>query len=148
MLNRYIQVLMTKIGIVIGILITIWLGYSLPIGVVARGTALFFGLCASTFLPAYTFALYWKKATKTGIISGILSGFCISAFWIVFVQGKEAKALGLCKIIFNKDVLLSAPWNNINVIVIALPLTFIITLLISLFTKKYDEQHLNRCGFK
>ena len=42
-----------KIGIAIMVIFTIIVAYTLPPGFIARGTAIFFGLCAASFLPAY-----------------------------------------------------------------------------------------------
>jgi len=33
-------------------------------------------------LPAVA-ALYWKKATKQGVVSSMLTGFCVSVLWDV-----------------------------------------------------------------
>ena len=35
---------------------------------------------AAAGIPAFA-ALYWKKATKAGIISGMLAGFCVTILW-------------------------------------------------------------------
>ncbi len=57
------SILITRIGILVAVLIAVTLGYILPENIIARGTAIFFGLCAAAFLPMYTCALYWRGAT-------------------------------------------------------------------------------------
>ncbi len=126
----------TRIAISIGILFSIFLAYTLPPGIIARGTAIFFALCASSFLPAYIGGLYWRSATREGAISSVIFGFTTSLLYLAFIHAKEAKELGISKIIFGKDVLASFPWTVIDPIVIVLPASTIIFVVVSLFTRK------------
>ena len=57
----------SRVGIIIGIILSIVLAFYLPAGIVARGTAIFFGVCAAAFMPAYFAAVYWKRATTAGV---------------------------------------------------------------------------------
>jgi SSS family solute:Na+ symporter len=140
------SVLITKLGIIFAIITSIIIGYSLPAGVIARGTAIFFGICAATFLPTYFAGLYWKRATKEGAIASILSGLLTSLFCLLFLHKAEASAIGLSKFIFGKDVLISTmPWPVVDPILIALPISIIVLIVVSLFTKKLEEKHLNKC---
>ena len=66
--------LLTRLGVCFGILISLFFAFILPEGVVARGTAIFFGVCAAAFLPAYAAALYWKRATRAGVWAAIAVG--------------------------------------------------------------------------
>ncbi len=141
------SIIATKIGILIGIILSTILALSLPEdGIVARGTAIFFGICAGTFLPTYTAALFWQRATKKGIYASIFSGLFISSFCLTFLHGKEAKILGICKFLFDKDSLITTqPWPVIDPIVFSLPLSAIILVTVSLLTKKPTKQHINQC---
>ncbi|MEJ5362531.1 MAG: sodium:solute symporter family protein [Spirochaetota bacterium] len=144
-------VLINKIGIGVTIIISLILGYFLPLiyakgeAIIARGTSIFFGLCAGTFLPAYISALYLKRITKAGVIAGMLSGFTIAFFWLVFVLEKEAMAIGLCQVLFGKPTLLSSPWTMVDPMFISFPTSLVVTLVVSLFTKKLSEEHLAHC---
>ncbi len=138
-------VLMTKIGIIVAIVISIIIGYSLPGSIIARGTAIFFGICAATFLPTYFAGLYWKKATKEGAITSIIVGALTSLFWLLFFHKKEAAAIGLCKFIFGKDVLIDTmPWPVVDPIIIALPIAVIALVAVSLLTKAPDKKLLDK----
>jgi solute:Na+ symporter, SSS family len=138
-------VALTKIGILVGVLITVILGYKLPDNVIAVATAIFFGLCASTFLPAYIGALYFKGMTKSGVIASMLIGFSGNVFWLLFIHQKEAAAIGLCKFIFNKPVLSQYPWTVVDPIVVILPISLFTAFLVSSFTKKLPKDHLEAC---
>jgi solute:Na+ symporter, SSS family len=135
----------TKIGIIFGVLATVTLGYKLPDNIIAIATALFFGLCANTFLPAYGGALFWKGMTKTGAIASMLAGFLGTAFWILFIHQKEAAAIGLCKFIFNKPCLAGFPWTVVDPIVAILPVSLLTAVLVSLFTRKLPKDHVENC---
>jgi SSS family solute:Na+ symporter len=135
----------TKIGILIGVLVTVILGYKLPDNVIAIATAIFFGLCASTFLPAYIGALYIKGMTKAGVIASMLIGFFGNVFWLLFIHQKEAVAIGLCKFIFNQPTLSQYPWTVVDPIVVILPLSLVTAFLVSAFTKKLPKEHLEAC---
>lgn len=58
------SVLVTKIGIIVAIIISIIIGYKLPGSVIAIGTSLFFGICAATFLPVFFYRIILEKSNK------------------------------------------------------------------------------------
>jgi len=138
-------VTLTRSGIIVGVLATVLLGYKLPGSIIAIATAIFFGLCASTFLPSFVGALFWKGMTKTGAIASMSAGFLGTAFWILFVHEKESAALGLCKFIFNKPTLGVYPWTVVDPIVVVLPLSFLVALVVSLATTKMSREHIAYC---
>jgi SSS family solute:Na+ symporter len=138
-------VLFTRLGIIIGVLATVVLGYKLPDNVIAVATAMFFGLCANTFLPSYVGALFWKGMTRSGVIASMLVGFLGTGFWVAFIHQKEAVALGLCKFIFGKPCLVSLPWSVVDPIVSILPVSILTGVVVSLMTKKLSREHLEAC---
>lgn len=142
--SRY-TVAITRIGILAGVLGTVVLGYHLPGSIIAIATALFFGLCASVFLPSYAGALFWKGMTKSGAIASMLTGFFGTACWVLFVHQKESEALGLCKLLFDKPTLAAFPWTVVDPIVVMLPLSFLVAVAVSLVTKKVPSEHINHC---
>ena len=118
----------------------------LPPGIVARGTAIFFGVCAAAFLPSYVASLYWKKATKAGVFASIITGVFSSLAGLLFFHGKEAAPLGICKFLFGKDVLITAhPWPVVDPFIYSFPLAIIALVVVSLFTKKPGDALLKRC---
>ncbi len=135
-----------RLGIFAGFVLTIILAYNLPVGIIAIATALFFGMCAAVFLPAYISALFWKRATLAGVISGMLTGFFAWGLWVLFVHEKESAALGLCMALFGKTSLAAGTkWAVVDPLVIALPLSAIVTVVVSLATRPIAENVLNRC---
>ena len=90
---------------------------------------------AAAFLPAYFCALYWKKATKQGVMASLWVGTIGSLFALVFLHQKESAALGICKALFGRDVLITTyPFPVIDPILFALPLSVLAIVVISLMT--------------
>lgn len=140
-----LTVLATRVGITIGVIIAVILAYRLPPGIVAIATAMFFGLCASTFLAVYAGALFWRGMTKAGAVSGMLTGFFVTGFWFLFIHKKEAEAIGLCKALFGVSTLLGRPWTVVDPVVVAPLLSIVIAVVVSLFTKKVPAAHVEKC---
>ncbi|MCX7919639.1 MAG: sodium:solute symporter family protein [bacterium] len=132
-------VLIAKLGIFIAFVITVILSYNLGGSIIAIATSLFFGMCAVVFLPAYISALYWKKATRKGVIAGMVVGLIVWAFWVFFMHEKESAALQLCNWLFNKPSLVTkTTWAVVDPIVIALPISALVTYLGSLITYRNE----------
>jgi SSS family solute:Na+ symporter len=138
----------TRIGIIIGILIAVFISYKFRGGyIVARATAIFFGLCASAFLPSFVGGLFWKRMTKSGAIWSMIIGFVVTAFWLLFIKDQEARALGVCYWLFKKhSLLLDKPnWSVVDPILVALPISLITAAVVSQFTRPPSQEHLDRC---
>ncbi len=134
------EMLITRIGIIIGILVTVLLSLEMGAGIIARATAIFFGLMASSFLAPYAASLYWKGLTKKGAISGILGGVFTAVFSFLFLHGKEAAVFGVCKALTGKTTLLGGVWPFVDPLVFALPVSIILTIGVSLVTKVENEK--------
>jgi len=147
------ELTITRIGVGITIVVTLIWGLALPPSIIALATAFFFGLCAAAFLPAYLLGLYWRGMTRAGAVVSMVGGFAVSFFFLLFVHKKEAAALGICKAVFGVDSLAllaqkgSAWWllQYTDPNIIALPVSFILAVVVSLFTAKMDEDHLKLC---
>jgi solute:Na+ symporter, SSS family len=148
----------TRLGILIGIVLSVFLGYWLEqtygktgTEIIARGTAIFFGLCASTFLSMYFGGLFTRKITKTGAISGMLVGFFASAFWLLFMHIKESSTLLLCNALFGKPSLVAGAqtgfiiWEEVDPLFIAFPLAILVTVVVSALTRSLPKEHLDYC---
>ena len=138
-------ILVTKIGVIIGIILSVLLGYYLPVSIIALGTALFFGVCAAVFLPMYVLGLYWKRTSKAAAISGMVAGLVASIFWMFFVHSETAKFLLVVNAWFGKESLLGYPWNAIHPILIAFPLAVIVTIIVTLFTRPVKKEIIDKC---
>lgn len=146
------SIYITRIAMALGILLSLFVALLLPkflemgSAIIAIGTALFFGLCASAFLPMYFGALYTKGITKAGALSGFFAGALSSLLWMTFVHSKESVPIGLCKLIFKVDTLAGASkWAFLDPLIIALPISIIVTLAVSMMTKPPSEEHLKKC---
>jgi solute:Na+ symporter, SSS family len=115
----------TKVFVFIMILVSVALAFIMPGSIIARATAMFMGLCAAAFLPAFTHALFSKKpsarAANTSLVVGAVSWF----LWTAFVHIKESEPLGLSMLIFGQKAILPMPWQVVDPLVIALPLSII-----------------------
>lgn len=144
------QVLITRLGVLLAFIVTFGLAYYLPkiwSGAIARATAIFFGLCAASFLPMYTGALYSKRISRKAACTGMISGFVVSLFWMCFVHFKTAAALGICKALSGKPFLFakSCKWTYVDPIVVALSVSILLTIILTFVIKQdMDKEHLEK----
>jgi SSS family solute:Na+ symporter len=147
--GREPSLLVMRIAIVIGLLAAVTISYTVRQEyVIARFTAIFFGLCAATFLPAYVGGLFWRRATRSGALASMLVGMGFSLFWLLLVKSKEAAAIGLVQVVTGGKTSLLADypnWPMVDPIVLALPLATLTLVLVSLVTRPVDAQHLELC---
>ena len=73
------------------------LAFALPVSIIARATAMFMGLCAAAFLPAFAIGVYVKQPSTKAAIASMVSGAVVWFLWTAFVHTAEAKPLGLCQ---------------------------------------------------
>ncbi len=145
-------ILTTKVSMGFAIIISTFLAYFLPrffeqgTAIIAIGTAIFMGLCAATFLPLYFGGLFTRRITKAGALAGFFSGLATASFWIMFMHAKESAPLGLCKALFGVSSLAGqSSLQFVDPIVVALPVSIVATIVVSIFTKSPDSEHLERC---
>ena len=144
-------VLITRAGVILAILATMVLSFILPEGIVAAATAIFFGLCASSFLPMYIGGLFWKGMTRVGAVSSLCAGFGVSFFWLMFVQQpKSTLDAILARALFDKATVFPEPifgihWNWTEALFVALPISAIVAVAVSLATKPESAEHLAKC---
>lgn len=143
--------LLTRMGMIASILITMLLAYVLPTiwdGAIAISTGLFFGVCAASFLPLYIGALFFKKLSRTAAIAGMISGFSSSLLWMMFVHTKESSVLKICDAIFGKPTIV--PSGNllsvVDPIIISLTLSALVTIIVGLIKKReMRAAHIDKC---
>jgi len=150
------SVLITRLGILVGIIIAIVLGKVVRGNIIALATAIFFGLCGSTFLPAFIGGLLSKRMTRIAAVSSMLVGFFSSMFWLVFMNIKTAGGLGICMKLFDKPSLVLkktlmigdskvVDWMFVDPVVIALPLAIITAIVVTIISKPMDKAHVDYC---
>ncbi|MCM0755748.1 sodium:solute symporter family protein [Desulfovibrio aminophilus] len=135
------------------VFITLLWAWILPGSIIARATAFFFGLCLASFLPAFLLGLYWKGMTKAGALASLFGGFFASMFWMFFVNKQLAETFGICSALTGQATLLAgaAPgsWpfllQFVDPNVMALPVSFILALAVSLASEKYAAEHVEWC---
>ncbi|MBQ7362560.1 MAG: sodium:solute symporter family protein [Bacteroidaceae bacterium] len=121
----------------IAIIVSYVICYTLPMNIIARGTSIFMGVCASTFLPAYFCALYWKKVNRNAAVASMWTGLLVSLFVLGFMHKAEAAPLGICKAIFGRDVLVDIfPYYAIDPILYALPFSALVIVAVTLWPRK------------
>lgn len=126
-----------RLGVLIAIIVSYVICYMLPNDIIARGTSLFMGLCAVTFLPLYFCALYWKRTTRRAAFASLVTGTVAMMFCLAFIHEKESAAFGLCRSLFGRDMLIDCyPVQVIDPILYALPLSIAAIVLVTLLDKK------------
>ncbi|HQM46972.1 MAG TPA: hypothetical protein PLC82_13985 [Smithellaceae bacterium] len=142
--------------------IGVYLGYYLEktmgkagVEIVARGTAIFFGLCACAFLPMYVGGLWFRSITKAGAIAGMICGATTCFLWMLLIHETTSRALLFCNAVFGRTSLALIDgkplvwgpfvWPYVDPLIIGLPIAIIITIAVSCFTPKMPEKHLLMC---
>jgi SSS family solute:Na+ symporter len=138
-------IFVTRLGIAGSIVLCIFFSLIFSPSIIAVATAIFFGLCGATFLPSFLLGLYWKGMTKAGAVTSVLGGFLASTVWMGFFHAKEAHALGIAKYLFGRSTLAGFPWTVMDAQFIALPISFVLAIVVSLFTGKLPAEHIKRC---
>ncbi|MGF7184376.1 SSS family solute:Na+ symporter [Desulfitispora alkaliphila] len=134
-----------RLGIIVALVVTVFLSYRLPGNIIAVATAMFFGLCAITFLPTYVAALYWPRATKEGALASMCVGVMATIMMYLFTHAAEAQALGVSQALFGRPVLVEFPWTVIDPLLVGLPLSAITLILVSLATEPMSSYHVDEC---
>lgn len=138
-----------RFGMILGIIIAVTFAFYFRGGyIVARATAIFFSMCAATFLPTFIGGLFFRRMTKAGAIASMVTGTLVSTFWIVLVKAKEAEAIGLVqRLTGGKTSILSdyPNWPVVEPIVVALPLSVLVAVVVSLITRPPGADHVERC---
>ncbi len=111
--NRKPSVLENRVGVLVMLVVSWALAYLMPTSFIAAATALFMGLCAAAFLPAFVHALYSKRPSLLAAKSSLIVGAVVWVFWAVFVHAKYAGIVGISKLIFGTN-LLGSPWQTVD----------------------------------
>ncbi|OPX62148.1 MAG: sodium/panthothenate symporter [Methanomassiliicoccales archaeon PtaB.Bin215] len=112
-----------KVATFIMIAASLGLAFIMPGDIIARATAMFMGLCAAAFLPAYTVAVFSKNPSRLGAIASLLTGSITWAVWTVFVHKAESSVLKVSELLTGSPSVLDFPWTVVDSLFIALPLS-------------------------
>lgn len=147
--HREPSILVMRLAVLIGLIVAVIISYTVRQEyVVARFTAIFFGICAASFLPAYLGGLFSRRVTRAGALASMAVGMGVSLFWLVFIKAREASAIGLVQWVSGgkTSLLADSPnWPAVDPIIVALPAALLTLILVSAFTRAPDEAHLRRC---
>lgn len=79
-----------RIAIAAAVIVAGYFGVNPP-GFVAQVVAFAFGLAASSFFPAITLGIFWKRANSAGIVAGMITGLVFSAgyMYLTLYRGME-----------------------------------------------------------
>ena len=147
--DREPSILVMRLAVLVGLIVAVTISYTVRQDyVIARFTAIFFGLCAASFLPAYIGGLFFRRVTRAGALASMIVGMTLSLFWLTFVKAKEASAIGLVQWVTGgkPSILADYPnWPVVDPIVIALPAALLTLIVVSAVTRPPSEDHLRRC---
>lgn len=132
------SILISRIGIVISILLTVFLSMNMGAGIIARATAIFFGIMASGYLAPFLLSLYWRRLSKIGTIAGVLSGLFVAIIGFLFFHEAESVVFGLSQKLTGQPALIMNSFRFVDPLVYALPVSTIVTVLVSIFTKPVE----------
>jgi len=125
-----------KIGTFVMIAISLGLAFIMPGDIIARSTAMFMGLCAAAFLPAYTVAVFSKNPSRLGAKASLVTGAVAWALWTVFVHKAESSVLRVSEMITGNPSVLEFPWTVVDSLFIALPLSVIAMIVGTLIERR------------
>jgi SSS family solute:Na+ symporter len=126
-----------QIGCMVMVIVSVLLALAMPAGVIARATAMFMGLCASAFLPAFAIGIYAANPSRAGALWSMAVGAVTWFFWTAFVHTAEAKILGISQFLTGAQTILGLPWTVIDPLIIALPLSVLVMVL---FQRKANKE--------
>jgi SSS family solute:Na+ symporter len=73
--------------------------------------------------------------------------YCRNYFWrIIFIFKSTAEGIGICKFLTGICPLIqTCPWSFVDPILISVPISFVFTIVVSLFTKPLSKEKLDKC---
>ena len=141
------SVLVTRLGVILGIVVAVVLAQTLRGNIIAVATAIFFGLCATTFLPSFVLGVFWRRMTPAAAVASMLVGFVTSLFWLVFVHGRTAAGLGISEALVGTPHIVPAHWSLtwtvVDPVVVALPLSFLTAVVVARVSRPMDPAYVH-----
>jgi SSS family solute:Na+ symporter len=125
----------SQIGTLIMIGASVVLAFFMPASIIARATAMFMGLCAAAFLPLFVHGLFSKRTSRLAAVLSLSTGTIVWFLWTAFVHSAESTPLGISKALFGVNAVLPMPWQVVDPLIIAIPLS-IAALIIGYYVDK------------
>jgi SSS family solute:Na+ symporter len=119
-----------QLGVLIMIVLSVIVAFLMPGSIIAIATAMFMGLCASAFLPVFAVAVYCKRPDPFAAKASLVVGAVIWFAWALFVNSRYAAVFGLSKALLGTTSVFGYPWNALDPLIIALPLSAITILIL------------------
>ena len=135
------RLLRAKFGMLFGIVLTIVFSIVMPTiwdAAIGISTGVFFSLCSAAFLPLYVITVHVKKAGKRTALLGMLCGFTVAVLWMLFVNAKQASAVGLCNLIFGKATIFDGMIRYVDAIIPGLITSSVVTA-VSYFINDHNK---------
>jgi len=136
---------LSRIGVAIGTLAAVIMAYILPVSIIARATAFWFGICAAGILPVLIGGIFWPRVTKQAAVWSVALGYGVSIFGFVFLHASEAVPFGICKAIFGKPTLLPFPWTHVDPLFYSIIISTAALIIVSYITSPLPKEHVERC---
>ncbi|MFP4170625.1 MAG: sodium:solute symporter [Methanomassiliicoccales archaeon] len=110
-----------QVGILLMIIVSVAVAFLLPGSIIARATAMFFGLCGSALLPVYAHALYSKRPSAKAAQASLAVGKVTWLSWTTFVHLHESSSLGISHFLFGQEAVLGSHMQVVDPLIVALP---------------------------
>lgn len=137
------SVTLVRICAVVAVIVVSIVACILPKSIVAIATAIFFGIAAAVFLPSILGAVFWRRCTRAAVLWSMSVGISVVLFSYLFMHERESAQLGLCNLLTGKPSLFTGSWlAMIDTSLIAVPLSFITLVVVTLLTRKTDEENI------
>ncbi|MHB8156041.1 MAG: sodium:solute symporter family protein [Desulfocucumaceae bacterium] len=136
---------LSRIGVAIGTVGAVVLAYYLPISIIARATAFWFGICAAGLLPVLLGAIFWKRVTRQAAVWSVALGYGVSIFGFVFLHASESVPFGISKAIFGVPSLLPYPWTHIDPLFYSIAVSTLALVVITFLTSPLPKDHVEKC---
>ncbi|MFZ5631780.1 MAG: sodium:solute symporter family protein [Bacillota bacterium] len=135
---------LSRIGVAVGTVAAVVMAYILPISIIARATAFWFGICAAGILPALLGAVFWPRVTKQAAVTSVALGYGVSIFGFVFLHAAEAVPFGICKAIFGRPTLLPYPWTHVDPLFYSIVISAAALIVVTFLTSPLSREHIER----
>jgi SSS family solute:Na+ symporter len=129
-----------QVGVLIMIIASVIIAFLMPGSIIALATAMFMGLCASAFLPAFAVAMYSRKPDVTAAKASLITGAVVWFIWALFINTRYASVYGLCKALTGKTSLAGLPWAAVDPLVIALPLSAAVIIILQFYADRRNAE--------
>jgi SSS family solute:Na+ symporter len=124
-------------GVMLMIVVSVILAYVMPGSIIARATAMFMGLSASAFLPAFAHALYSQNPNTAAAKWSLVIGALVWFVWGAFINKTISKDLLISGVLFGNVNFLPAPWPSVDPLVLALPASILTLVIILLRNRRH-----------